>query len=416
MESIKSVVAGMGFASGFARAQTSANGIRKTGIIRRIHITFGHLLVLFTAIAFHAVPAYSGPVTTLISDGDFIAADYFEFGAGTGTPSSFRETSGGNPGNYQVHGMQVTNAGGGQSHYAGSLNTATSYDPTVSGAIANVTVSYDTAKVIFGDGTDYGIAVQQGGTLYRVDIGSSVGTTEDVWAPNSRTDITTLFNTVNWAGGGAINFGFYSTRTNDGSSSDLNGLTGFDNFMVEIEYASTFGTVDTGFQELSWGGGGSEGGVDFSFSNVDTSGELSVDSFSSWNNFLALANGGAGPTDPTAFLTLAGQTWDIGFTGDFMGLTTLTFGYDESAIPAGTSEDALEIWHWTGTAWESLGGIRNTSLNTITVETSSFSPFLLGTPSASSDPGSSIPEPGTLAIFGFGLIGLVFMRRRRKLN
>lgn len=93
------------------------------------------------------------------------------------------------------------------------------------------------------------------------------------------------------------------------------------------------------------------------------------------------------------------QMWNAGFTGGFSGQAAATFIYDESLLPVAESE--LTLWHWTGTGWENLGGTLDLAANTVSVETGSFSPFVL------------VPEPATLALVALGGV-MTLVRRRRQ--
>jgi hypothetical protein len=92
------------------------------------------------------------------------------------------------------------------------------------------------------------------------------------------------------------------------------------------------------------------------------------------------------------------QGWQAEFTGEFAGSVTIAFQYDPTGLP--WAEEDLQILHWTGSAWETLPGTIDFLGDTILVDTTSLSPFLL------------IPEPATMAILALG--GLAILRRRRK--
>jgi hypothetical protein len=96
------------------------------------------------------------------------------------------------------------------------------------------------------------------------------------------------------------------------------------------------------------------------------------------------------------------QLWDIEFAGTLAGLATLVFGYDDSDLGPFPEED-LAVYHFTGGAWVSLGGIVDALNNTITVQTPSFSAFALGV----------VPEPSTALLLATGVAGLALYSRRR---
>ncbi len=77
------------------------------------------------------------------------------------------------------------------------------------------------------------------------------------------------------------------------------------------------------------------------------------------------------PTDPV-------QLWDLNFSGEFEGNARLVFTYDDSDLIS--DESVLQIYHQLSDgAWEVLPKLdQDIDANTITVETGSFSPFIVG--------------------------------------
>jgi hypothetical protein len=92
------------------------------------------------------------------------------------------------------------------------------------------------------------------------------------------------------------------------------------------------------------------------------------------------------------------QIWNLNFDGTFDGLATVVFNYDPNLVGGGP----LSIIHFNDSsgAWENLGGIVDALYHTITVETSSFSPFAVV---------EAVPEPSTFALGG--LAGLALASR-----
>ena len=100
------------------------------------------------------------------------------------------------------------------------------------------------------------------------------------------------------------------------------------------------------------------------------------------------------------------QAWDLNFDGEFANEAELIFGYDELLLDV--PEDELAIYHFdeaTG-QWEILPILeRNRERNWIRVQTTSFSPFVLGSVSA-------VPEPSSTSLLT-GLLLTLATRRKR---
>jgi uncharacterized repeat protein (TIGR03803 family) len=92
------------------------------------------------------------------------------------------------------------------------------------------------------------------------------------------------------------------------------------------------------------------------------------------------------------------QIWDLSYSGTFSGETQLVFDFDPTGMTL-AQEEALEVFHYTGGQWVPIGGTVDLDDDTITVDTTSFSPFAIGL----------VPEPTTLSILLAG--GLVLLAR-----
>lgn len=97
---------------------------------------------------------------------------------------------------------------------------------------------------------------------------------------------------------------------------------------------------------------------------------------------------------PFALPGFATSFWQIDGGHQFNGVVELTFGYDPALLPSGFDESQLAIAHYTGTTWELLRGAIDPGAHTITVQTTSFSPFAL----------VAVPESETALLIGIGLL------------
>jgi hypothetical protein len=75
------------------------------------------------------------------------------------------------------------------------------------------------------------------------------------------------------------------------------------------------------------------------------------------------------PRESPMGYVMASEIFEIGPSGTtFTEPSTLTLPYDENKLPGGVSEDDLAIYRRVGDDWEYLGGIVDTSANTISTE------------------------------------------------
>ncbi|MEX0886139.1 MAG: hypothetical protein WD009_06835 [Phycisphaeraceae bacterium] len=161
---------------------------------------------------------------------------------------------------------------------------------------------------------------------------------------------------------------------------------------------SPVGTGENVTIRLSGGAeaGGGSNGVTILFNNVESPGEVHV-------NYAPID----ADTYPDAPFILpnpdSGQAWNIAFDGELTGHATLTFAYDPDLLPDEFDPTLLAIYHLEDEQWLLLENQFVDPLNhTITAETSSFSPFVLGV----------IPEPTSAALLAAGT--LVLLRRHAR--
>lgn len=111
---------------------------------------------------------------------------------------------------------------------------------------------------------------------------------------------------------------------------------------------------------------------------------------------------GYGPIDfllpgPTAQLFLL----DLDVPLDPSASVNLTFTYNPALLTPNTDPTTLGIYHFVNGQWQFLGGTLDPTTQSLTIQTLSLSPFMLGL--------SPIPEPTTLCL----LLALPLTRRRR---
>lgn len=158
--------------------------------------------------------------------------------------------------------------------------------------------------------------------------------------------------------------------------------------LTPYDASSVIVTTATSSAHLLGGSGAAAaGGIDVLLDQVGAEGEMTAD-YATWSpEDFALAMLGD-PADLEAVRGSVGdmlQAWDIGFTGEVGGLVTLTFHYDPSQLPADFDETTLGVLHYSGGAWERLPVLAiDPEADTITVQTSGFSPFVLAVPEPSS--------------------------------
>ncbi len=101
------------------------------------------------------------------------------------------------------------------------------------------------------------------------------------------------------------------------------------------------------------------------------------------------------------------QVWNVAYSGAINGSVQLTFDYDPSRLTPAEQADPsrLSIAHFREDTkqWEILHGTVDPVNHTITVTTTSLSPFLLT---------SSVPEPSAFALALLGVTAGTFFRRR----
>jgi len=134
-------------------------------------------------------------------------------------------------------------------------------------------------------------------------------------------------------------------------------------------------------------------GFEMSFANVTTSGKVNVDPIDPSTLTTSTAGSTLGSRTVTASgtsITTIGTVMNVSLdTAIQSGTMTITLPYDESNIPAGVTEENLEMVHFTGEAWVTENNCSvDTVNNKITCTVTSLSPFGIGAGSSGSISGS----------------------------
>ena len=149
------------------------------------------------------------------------------------------------------------------------------------------------------------------------------------------------------------------------------------------------------------GDSGNVGGVDFLFDNVTTGGTVSAE-------HRYQTDAGLYPLAMSDYnFVVSGnpsEWWEIEFDGAHTGKVELTFCYRDENI-TGREQDLQVLHQLSDNSWEALTKLgQDMAANTITVETWSFSPFVMG---------YAVPEPASLTAL-LAVAGLGALRRRRR--
>lgn len=163
---------------------------------------------------------------------------------------------------------------------------------------------------------------------------------------------------------------------------DLGSLAANQSASVDLLLSILTGTrVDTGAGSTGGCNGGSSvpGGLAYEFAEVDSSGSC-YGSFSRAEDAEIEIRVARGEFDHLDFPTPGkpAQLWEVEFDGSYTGAVNLTFGYDETLLPAGFDEGTLVLFHFTGGAWQLLDSMVDSTANIISVSSDTLGYFALG--------------------------------------
>jgi hypothetical protein len=372
-----------------------------------------------------------GTLSTPVS-GNFVLA----FDPTTDNPATIQFV-GNNPGNNNAY-YQASNSDanavpvGGPANLAGttsggqvqfalqnlifSLNSGTINAATTSGLTETFSATSSTPPT--------GYTVTSGGIVFQTPHGVTGSSTDYVGSTGNLTTGTFALSETA-PGSGQWTLGIHGTVTytyNDGTTTGT--LTATGNQFATASYSAnnqtSVSSAPSGTETVTVPGNTPTSGVTATLPQGTTAGTISVQQVPGITS-LTQAAVTAGENNPVFALSTsntsigAPQIWTVQFTGSLNGGTaTLVFDFDPSTIPSGTPLADLGIWHFNESLgqWQFLTGPINvySGYDTITITTSSFSPFELG------ERPLTTPEPSTFVLAAAGLmpLGCFFALRRRK--
>ncbi len=336
------------------------------------------------------------------------------------------------------------NANNNNAYYqlAGNLNGTTAGN-TVQFSIQNLIYSLNSGPIAAAttagltetfSGTDAtsptGYTVTSGGAVFTTPNGTAGNSTNYVGSTgNLTTGTITLSESA--PGSGKWTLGFngtvtYTYDTHEAGYGTGGVFTAAGNVVSTANYSvnnqSSVSSAPSGPETVTVPGNSPNSAVTATLPTGTTAGTLSVQQVPGITS-LTQAAVTAGQNNSVFALSTsntsigAPQIWTVQFTGSLgNGLTTLTFDFDPLTIPAGTPLSSLGVWHFddnpadaTYDQWVFLTGPIGVydGYDTITVTTSSFSPFELGTD-------VNTPEPSTIVLAAMGLLPLACPCRRRR--
>jgi hypothetical protein len=267
-----------------------------------------------------------------------------------------------------------------------------------------------------------GYTVTSGGILFK-SPGGVTGNNSDYVGSTGNVTTGTWTLTESAPGSGqwqlAIN-GSVTYTYNNGTTTGT--LTATGALVANATYnAANIQSVPSGTQTVTVPGNNPNAAVTATLPSSSSGGTLTVQQVPGITS-LTQAAVTAGENNPVFALSTnsvsigAPQIWQVNYTGNLNGgMATLTFDFDPTTIPSGTPLSDLGIWHFNSSLdqWQFLTGtivdsFATLGYDTITIQTSSFSPFELGT--------SPTPEPATIVLVGSGLLPLAFFARRRRMQ
>ncbi len=362
------------------------------------------------------VAASPGSLSTPIS-GNFIVS----FDPTTDTPTSI-QIAGSNPNNnngfYQLANSQASAAPfGTPANLAGNVNGG-----DLPFALRNLVYNLNSPVLTPASGSGLSQTFTATSTVFNVTAGGIDYQTPTSGGPRSSSYVgaTDHLTTGTWtlsesaAGSGQWTLtenSAYTYSYNNGYSSGT--LTASAAIVADASYSTAnVASVPSGSQTVTVTGNTPGAAVTANLPTASSGGTLTVQQVPGITS-LTQAAVTAGQNNPVFALSTgsvsigAPQIWQVNYSGNLNGgLATLTFDFDPTTIPSGTLLSSLGIWHFNSALdqWQFLTGpivdsYATLGYDTITIQTSSFSPFDLGAAPA--------PEPATLTLAAMGLLPLL---------